>query len=104
MIRSFDSLTAVTTPTEEDGGLTSLASFEESGGLASGVWTHDVGESDGDFGAEIFVVLSGRGVITDQHGGRIELAPGVVGVLEAGDRTHWTITEPLRKVWIAATG
>ena len=61
--------------------------------LGSGSW-------DGVFGAEAFVVLSGRGVVTDQHGGRIELAPGVVGVLEAGDLTHWTITEPLRKVWI----
>lgn len=102
MIRSFDAPATATTPTEADGGLTSLASVEESRGLASGVWTHGVGESDGDFGAEMFVVLEGRGVVTDQYGGRIDLAPGVVGVLEAGDLTHWTITEPLRKVWIVA--
>ncbi len=73
-------------------------------GLESGVWVHEVGTSTGDFGDEMFVVLSGRGVVTCQNGGRIELAPGVVGVLHAGDITSWEITETLRKVWIVAAG
>ena len=101
MIRYFDALTAATEP-DESSPLTALASLDEVGTLSTGVWTHDVGTSDGDFGAEVFVVLSGRGTVTDQHGGRIDLAPGVIGVLDAGDLTHWEITEPLRKVWIVA--
>jgi uncharacterized cupin superfamily protein len=28
------------------------------------------------------------------------LAPGVVGLLPMGAQTTWTVTEPLRKVWI----
>ena len=55
-----------------------------------------------DFNGLVYV-LSGRGTVTDQHGGRIDLAPGVIGVLDAGDLTHWEITEPLRKVWIVAS-
>jgi len=46
------------------------------------------------------VVISGRGRISDDEGNVIELAPGVVGVLSAGARTTWEITEPIRKVWI----
>jgi uncharacterized cupin superfamily protein len=38
-----------------------------------------------------------------EHGGRIELAPGVLGVLHDDDVTPWEITEPLRKVWIVAS-
>ena len=49
---------------------------------------------------EIFVVIEGRGTVTDQHGRTIDLAPGVVGVLHPDDETTWVITEPLRKVWI----
>jgi uncharacterized protein len=100
MIRSFDASTTAVTP--DGSGITALATLTEADGLSAGVWTHDVGESDGDFGAEVFVVLAGRGHVADQHGGRIDLAPGVVGVLESGDLTHWTIVEPLRKVWIVA--
>jgi uncharacterized cupin superfamily protein len=102
MIRHFDALAAATIP-DESSPLTALAEIDEVGALATGVWTHDVGTSDGDFGAEVFVVLSGRGTVTDQHGGRIDLAPGVIGVLDAGDLTHWEITEPLRKVWIVTS-
>jgi uncharacterized cupin superfamily protein len=101
MIRHFDATSAATTP-DESSPLTALGELDTVGALAAGVWTHDVGVSDGDFGAEVFVVLSGRGVVTDQHGGRIDLAPGVIGVLDAGDLTHWEIIEPLRKVWIVA--
>ena len=102
MIRYFDAHAAATTP-DESSPLTALAELDAVGALSTGVWTHDVGVTDGgDFGAEVFVVLSGRGTVTDQHGGRIDLAPGVIGVLDAGDLTHWEITEPLRKVWIVA--
>jgi uncharacterized cupin superfamily protein len=68
--------------------------------LAVGVWEHSVGTSTATEIDEVFVVISGRGRITDEEGNVIELAPGVVGVLSAGARTTWEITEPIRKVWI----
>jgi uncharacterized cupin superfamily protein len=46
------------------------------------------------------VVLEGKGTVTCEDGGRIDLAPGVVGLLPMGAKTTWTITEPLRKVWV----
>ncbi len=68
--------------------------------LAVGVWEHSVGTSTATEIDEVFVVISGRGRITDADGDVIELAPGVVGVLPAGARTTWEVTEPIRKVWI----
>jgi uncharacterized cupin superfamily protein len=105
MIESYDAL-ATDVPLEvtpDDATATGLTSLVEFGGLEAGIWVHAAGRSTGDFGDEVFVVLSGRGHVTDQHGGRIDLAPGVVGVLRAGDITEWTVTEPIRKVWIASS-
>ena len=59
-----------------------------------------MGTSTDSFDDEIFVVIEGRGTVTDQHGNVIELAPCVVVVLHPDDVTTWVITEPLRKVWI----
>lgn len=68
--------------------------------LAVGVWEHSVGTSTATEIDEVFVVISGRGTVTDSEGDVIELAPGVVGVLPAGAETTWQVTEPIRKVWI----
>lgn len=107
MISSFDALTAATEradlPVEKSltpGAWTGYAEMLADAGLEVGVWEHGVGSSQDTFGDEVFVVLSGRGVVRCQSGGEIKLAPGVVGVLNSGDRTTWEITEPLRKVWI----
>ena len=104
MISSFSAPEAAVELAAPEGGsaATGVADGLSGAGLESGVWVHEVGTSTGDFGDEMFVVLSGRGVVTCQNGGRIDLAPGVVGVLHAGDITSWEITETLRKVWIVA--
>lgn len=68
--------------------------------LAVGVWEHSAGTSKAVEIDEVFVVISGRGTVTDSEGDVIELAPGVVGVLPAGAETTWQVTEPIRKVWI----
>jgi uncharacterized cupin superfamily protein len=83
-----------------EGVSTGLVEVVSDAGLEAGVWEHSVGSSTDSFGDEVFVVLAGAGVVRDQDGGEIVLAPGVVGVLHAGDVTSWEITEPLRKVWI----
>jgi len=107
MISSFDATAVAVTheplPADKalsDGVSTGLVEMVSDVGLEVGVWEHSVGRSTDSFGAEAFVVLSGRGVVRCGSGGEIVLAPGVVGVLQDGDVTTWEITEPLRKVWI----
>lgn len=87
-----------------EGVSTGLTEILSDVGLDIGVWEHSVGSSRDTFGAEAFVVLSGRGRVRCDNGGVIELAPGVIGVLHEGDMTTWEIDEPLRKVWIVASG
>lgn len=58
---------------------------------------------------EVFVVLSGRAIVTlldDSELRTIVLDPGTVCRLTAGMRTRWDVTETLRKVYIVgvATG
>ena len=79
---------------------TAIAEVWSDAGFEVGVWEHSAGTSTDSVDDEIFVVIEGRGTVTDQHGRTIDLAPGVVGVLHPDDETTWVITEPLRKVWI----
>ncbi|MDP4676863.1 MAG: cupin domain-containing protein [Candidatus Nanopelagicales bacterium] len=78
------------------------AEVDAIGHLEVGVWEHSVGSSTAVEIDEVFVIISGRGRITDSAGNVVELAPGVVGVLPAGAETTWEVTEPIRKVWIVA--
>lgn len=110
MIQSFQSREVATEwsdlPAEKaitPGVRTAIAEVMADAGLEVGVWEHGVGTSTDSFDDEVFVVLEGRGTVTDQHGNVIELAPGVVGVLHPDDETTWVITEPLRKVWIVSS-
>lgn len=79
---------------------TAIAEVVSDAGMEVGVWEHSVGTSTDTYDDEVFVVIEGRGTVTDQHGNVIELAPGVVGVLHPDDVTTWVVTEPIRKVWI----
>lgn len=87
--------------TVTDGASTGGARLLPFDGIEVGVWEHSTGISIDTEASEVFVVISGRGWVTCEQGGVIELAPGVVGFLQAGARTRWEITEPLRKVWIS---
>jgi uncharacterized cupin superfamily protein len=107
MIRSFQARDVTTTwadlPQDKivtPGVRTGIAEMDSVSGMDVGVWEHAVGTSTDVGDDEIFVVIEGRGTVTDQHGNVIELAPGVVGILDPDDETTWVITEPLRKVWI----
>ncbi len=79
---------------------TAVSAQATEGDMEVGVWEHSVGTSTDVEVEEVFVVLEGEGTVTDDEGGRIDLAPGVVGLLPMGAKTTWTITKPLRKVWI----
>lgn len=89
---------------------TGLLTLGELGDCSVGLWEMAPGamwdvESD-----EVFVVISGRGRVDfeDVPGDgqsplpdSIDLGPGSVVRLSAGMRTVWTVTETLRKVWLA---
>jgi uncharacterized protein len=79
---------------------TAVASVATEGDMEVGVWEHSVGTSTDTEVEEVFVVIAGEGTVTCSDGGHIDLAPGVVGLLPSGAHTTWTITTPLRKVWI----
>jgi len=78
--------------------------FWEQGGLEVGVWEHSVGVSTDVEADETFVVLRGRARIDVDGGESVEVGPGDVVRLDAGARTTWTVTEPLRKVYLLGAG
>ncbi len=80
--------------------VTGVRAVASEGDMEVGVWEHSVGTSTDTEIEEVFVVIAGEGTVTCSEGGRIDLAPGVVGLLPAGAQTTWTVTTPLRKVWI----
>jgi uncharacterized cupin superfamily protein len=66
-----------------------------------GLWEMAPGVDHDTEADEVFIVLSGRGRIDFEDGSTVDLAPGVCVRLYAGDRTTWTVTESLRKVYVA---
>jgi uncharacterized cupin superfamily protein len=68
--------------------------------LEVGVWEHTAGASSDVEADEVFIVLSGRATVVVTDGPTLDLAPGTLGVLEAGAATTWTVHETLRKVYV----
>lgn len=65
-----------------------------------GLWEHSVGVSTDIETREIFVVLQGRARIEIEGQEDLDVGPGDVVELEAGARSVWHVTEPLRKFWV----
>jgi uncharacterized cupin superfamily protein len=90
---------------EPDGvspALTTAAVTLHEGAVEVGLWEAGPGTDTDTEVAEIFLVLSGAGTVRfDEDGSAIDLRPGVLVRLEDGDRTTWTITERLRKLYLA---
>ena len=74
----------------------------EIGGAQVGLWEITAGTARDTEVDEIFVVLDGDGTVRFADGSTVELGPGVVVRLRAGERTEWEIRSTLRKVYIAA--
>jgi uncharacterized cupin superfamily protein len=68
-----------------------------------GIWQITPGVATDVEVDELFVVVSGRATVQIEDGPTLELAPGTVGTLRAGDRTVWRVHETLRKVYVATT-
>ena len=73
----------------------------EMGEAEVGVWGMQPGIEQGTETDEVFVVLAGRGSVTFEDGETIALRPGVAVRLRAGERTTWTVSETIRKVYVA---
>lgn len=69
------------------------------GRVVRGVWQITPGVVTDVEADELFVVLAGRATVEIEGGQTLELEPGIVGVLRAGDRAVWRIHETLRKVF-----
>ena len=82
---------------------TGFAELGEFAGIELGVWEHTPGASTDVEADEVFVVLSGSATVSfdDPALEPIELRAGSVARLTAGMRTVWTVSETLRKVYIA---
>jgi uncharacterized cupin superfamily protein len=78
------------------------AEFDDFDGNAVGVWELSVGAMSDVEVDEVFVVLFGSATVEFVDEGRaVTIGPGSVGRLRAGQRTVWTVTETLRKVYFA---
>ena len=68
-----------------------------------GIWEMTAGTASDVEVDEVFVVISGRATISfqDSELPDLEVGPGSVARLGEGMRTVWTVTETLRKVYIA---
>ncbi|MDX3588813.1 MULTISPECIES: cupin domain-containing protein [Streptomyces] len=73
----------------------------EFGGTEFGLWTLTVGTVRDVEADEVFVVVEGDATLRFDTGESIELTPGAVVRLHAGERTEWEVRSPLRKVYVA---
>ena len=71
-------------------------------GVEVGVWEMTPGTATDVEVDEVFVVLSGAGTVSfDDDGEQVDLAPGSVVRLRAGERTTWVVRETIRKIYVA---
>src|SRR5690554_102973 len=81
---------------------TGTAELHEFNGRSVGGWEHTVGASSDDEVDEVFVVLFGAATVEFVDERRtLPVGPGSLGRLSDGQRTLWTVTETLRKVYFA---
>jgi uncharacterized protein len=78
-----------------------LGALAAADGVEIGIWEMGEGVARDTEADEVFVVLSGSGVVAFADGTTVALRPGVAVRLHAGERTTWTVTERLRKLYVA---
>ena len=79
-----------------------LAALDTVGGASVGIWELSEGTVRDTEVDEVFVVLAGDATVRFLSSDvAVELRPGMVVRLEAGERTEWEIRSTLRKVYIS---
>lgn len=79
----------------------SLVPLATVGDAEVGLWGMEPGVDHDTEVDEVFVVLAGRGTVEFEDGEVLTLTPGVAVRMRAGERSTWTVTEALRKVYVA---
>lgn len=82
--------------------MASSAELARTDGFEVGVWQLTEGQVTDTEVDEVFVVLSGSGHVEFDDGEVLPLTAGTAVRLCAGERTTWTITQTLRKIYVAA--
>ena len=77
-----------------------LLPLAELGSSEIGLWELTSGTVRDVEADEVFIVLAGDATVRFDDGTAIELRPGVVCRLHAGDRTEWEVRSTLRKVYV----
>ncbi len=86
----------------EDGApTTAVHALAELGEVEVGIWEMTRGAARDTEVDEVFVVLAGAGRVEFEDGEVLDLRAGTAVRLAAGERTRWTVTETLRKVYVA---
>ncbi|WP_062310679.1 cupin domain-containing protein [Demequina rhizosphaerae] len=88
----------------EDGApVAGAAALAEVGEVEVGVWEMTPGVATDIEADEVFVVLSGRATVEylDPALPTAEIGPGSLVWLTEGMSTRWTVTETIRKVYVA---
>jgi uncharacterized cupin superfamily protein len=70
-------------------------------GVETGVWEMTAGCVRDVEHDEIFVVLSGDATLRFDDGEMVDLRPGTLVRLHAGDRTEWCVRDTLRKLYVS---
>jgi uncharacterized protein len=102
-ILSADARTHPLRPDRPGTALAELAALPGLGGVEVGLWEMAPGQDRDTEADEVFVVLAGAGSVAFEDGASVTLGPGVVVRLRAGERTVWTVTETLRKLYVASS-
>lgn len=80
---------------------TGVLALDVVAGAEVGIWEMTAGTARDTEVDEVFIVIAGRGSVRFEDGEVVGLSPGVAVRLRAGERTEWSITETLRKVYVA---
>lgn len=81
---------------------TAISALDTLGGVEVGVWEMRPGVMRDVEADEVFVVLTGSATIEFADGSApLSVGPGDVVRLAAGAQTVWTVTDTLRKVYLA---
>lgn len=90
--------------TPDDGSLgleTSHERLAQIAGAEVGLWDASPGFMDEVEADEVFLILAGTGTLSFEDHSSIELRPGVLVRLRAGDRTRWTIGSRIRQLYLS---
>ncbi|GAA1001642.1 cupin domain-containing protein [Subtercola frigoramans] len=80
-----------------------LPLFESDGPVEAGIWEMSEGAARDVEVDEVCLILAGRASLVINDHPSVEITAGSFVTLRAGDRTVWTVHQPLRKFYVVTT-